>query len=97
MPPPGPPWPWPGPVPDRQWPRSVVEPVTPVDPWVQLAGLDEVREPLQLPGGHWRLHLGDVLAAAQRDVQQPPNAAEPGTVASLPGRRAAGGHPQGRP
>src|SRR5215217_5771842 len=54
------------------------EPVAPVDLGADLAGLEQRRQPLQVGGGDVGLDHGDVLAAAQRDRQQPAHAGEAG-------------------
>jgi hypothetical protein len=70
--------------------RGFGERIAPVDVGPHFAGLNQVRKELQIRGGYVRRHLGDVLAAAQRNMDQLRHAGEPydGGLAAL-GKRAS--------
>ena len=68
---------------------DVGEPIAPVDLRAQPAGLDKLREQLQISGGDVGLYLGDVL---------PPRSETPSSLAcstGWPGGRSCRSHTQG--
>src|SRR5919106_5345353 len=57
--------------------RDLLERVAPIDAWTNLAAVDQLRQEREITARDVRRHRRDVLAAAQRDAQQPGHRGEP--------------------